>query len=108
LAPHWDDLLTNGTGEGIFTATTGSTPNRHFIVEWRTHYFNPPVGTANFEVVFLESGATHFTTKYGTNTQTGSQATVGVQGGPTGPSTQFECNTGGTTSGLQLNWNYTP
>ena len=37
--PYWDDLRTDGAGEGVYTATTGSAPNRVFYVEWRAEYF---------------------------------------------------------------------
>ena len=34
--PYWDDLRTDRTGGGIFTAVTGSPPNREYVIEWRT------------------------------------------------------------------------
>ena len=37
--PYWDDLRTDGPGEGVFTTTTGSAPNRVFYIEWRAEYF---------------------------------------------------------------------
>ena len=39
LFPYYDDLRTDGAGDGIFTAVTGTAPNRTFIIEWRTTYF---------------------------------------------------------------------
>jgi hypothetical protein len=38
--PYWNDLLTNGAGQGIFTVTTGLAPNRVFYIEWRAGYFS--------------------------------------------------------------------
>src|SRR5205823_1437740 len=35
IAPYWDDLRTDGTGGGIYTSVTGTTPNRVFNIEWR-------------------------------------------------------------------------
>src|SRR5437763_12872784 len=35
LFPFWNDLYTLNTGYGIYTATTGTSPNRRFYVEWR-------------------------------------------------------------------------
>src|SRR5947209_10289988 len=50
------DLLTNGTGSGIFTAVQGTAPRRRFIVEWRAGYFGAP-GPANFQVIsYANSG----------------------------------------------------
>ena len=37
--PYWDDLYTLNSGYGIYTATTGSAPNRVFYIEWRAEYF---------------------------------------------------------------------
>jgi len=48
--PYQDDLTTEGAPNGIFTAVTGSQPNRQFVIEWRTAYFQR-TGTANFEVI---------------------------------------------------------
>src|SRR5204863_7890333 len=53
VLPYWDDQLTNGTGEGIFTSVSGTAPNRIFNIEWRTHYFNGS-GTANYELRLYE------------------------------------------------------
>ena len=37
--PYLGDLRTDETGGGIFTAVLGSPPNRQFVIEWRTTYF---------------------------------------------------------------------
>src|SRR5205807_158730 len=100
ILPHWDDLRTDGAGEGVFTLLTGPPGSQTFYIEWRTHYFSG-AGTANFEVV-LHENSTNFEVIYGVVTQGGSSATVGVQRDTGSQFTQFECNTGGLTSGLQL------
>ncbi len=106
IAPHWDDLRTDTTGTctpgpcGIYTSVSGSAPNRIFNIEWRAFYFSG-AGTANFEVLLYE-GQSRFDVVYGPVDQTGSSATVGVQNGVGPQNTQFECNTGGLTSGLAL------
>ncbi len=99
---HWDDLRTDTAGSGIFTSVSGSAPDRIFNIEWRTTYFSGS-GNANFEIRLYE-GQTRFDVIYGTVDQAGTSATVGVQGGTGtgGLFTQYECNTGGLTSGLQL------
>ena len=77
LSPYWDDLHTGGATEGIFTALTGSPPNRQFIIEWRTHYFSG-AGTANFEIIFTEgSGIIRY--RYGVERDGGLSATIGIQ-----------------------------
>ena len=55
--PYQDDLRTDETGGGIFTAIVGNAPNRQFIIEWRTTYFQRS-GNANFEVILSEDSGT--------------------------------------------------
>jgi hypothetical protein len=40
IMPYWDDLLLTGAGQGIYTATLGTAPNRTFVIEWRGGYFS--------------------------------------------------------------------
>src|SRR5205823_5568201 len=79
---------------------SGPLGSQTFYIEWRTQYF-PGTGTANFEVVLHENSA-NFEVIYGGVTQSGSSATVGVQRDTGSQFTQYECNAGGLTSGLQL------
>jgi hypothetical protein len=102
ILPHWDDLVLNGTGEGIFTSTSGSAPNRIFNIEWRGIYFSGGQ-TANFEVRLYETSNV-IDLVYGANAQGGSSATVGIQRGTGIAFTQFECNTGGLSSGLRIRY----
>src|SRR5207253_2135272 len=37
---YQEDLRTDGAGDGIFTAVYGTAPNRQFVIEWRTSYYN--------------------------------------------------------------------
>ena len=77
IFPHWDDLYTINSGYGIFTSVSGSSPNRIFNIEWRAQYF-PGSGTANFELRLYE-GQSRFDVMYGTLSDGGTGATVGVQ-----------------------------
>ena len=110
IAPHWDDLyLSDPTlGEGIYTDTIGTAPNRVFIIEWRAEYFDPPGVLLNFEVLLYE-GQSRFDIIYGNIPYGGGPhdtdlgATVGVQRGIGPQRTQFECNTANSLSaGLLL------
>jgi hypothetical protein len=102
ISPQWDDLRTDVVaGNGIFTSTSGVAPNRIFNIEWRTIYFNNNAQVANFELRLYE-GQQRFDIVYGQVDQGGSGATVGVQKDTGSAFTQFECNVGGVTSGLQL------
>jgi hypothetical protein len=112
LIPYWDDLVldtTNVTGGGIYTNTTGTAPNRQFIVEWKAQHFsetaNGPI-TTNFAVVLTEgSDAIRFiyaATGIGAQLD-GAGATVGAQAAATGTQfTQFSFNTASLSAGLQL------
>ena len=99
IFPHWDDLRTDAAGSGIFSTVEGTAPNRIFDLEWRATLFSGG-GAVNFEVRLYE-GQNRFDIIYATVTNAGITATVGVQK-DTGFSTEYECNTGGLTSGLQL------
>jgi uncharacterized repeat protein (TIGR01451 family) len=98
IVPHWDDLRTDGAGEGIFTSTSGTAPNRIFNIEWRAIYYanNLPL---NFEVRLYEASP-RMDFIYGDLSGTGASATVGVQHGNEFAS--YECNAGGLSQGLQL------
>jgi hypothetical protein len=106
LMPYWDDLVPNAvTGGGIYQQTTGSSPNRKWIIEWRAKRFNAS-GTAittNFAIEFTE-GSSSFAYLYGTVEDGGASATIGVQKATTGTElTQFSFNTAASvSSGLRL------
>lgn len=88
IAPYWTDQCTANdgscsptTGHGIFTSTTGVSPNRIFNIEWRTDYYGGGVAL-NYEVRLYE-GQKVFDVIYGTVTPLGfgndSELSVGVQ-----------------------------
>jgi hypothetical protein len=97
---HWDDLLTTaqagcasypGGTCGIYTALTGTAPNRTFAIEWRAVYFDTPSSLANFEILLHENSC-HFEIIHGTLGEGGTSATSGVQQGSGTQFTQFACN----------------
>ncbi|HEX9015446.1 MAG TPA: S-layer homology domain-containing protein, partial [Chloroflexota bacterium] len=100
IFPHWDDLRTDLTGEGIFTSVSGSAPNRIFNIEWRAETYSG-ANPVNFEIRLYET-QDEFDLVYGNVGGNGSTATVGVQNASGSLSTQFECNTGGLNQGLML------
>jgi len=105
----WDDQLTTGVGEGIFTSVVGISPNRIFNIEWRTHYFSGG-GTANYEVRLYEApggnSGSQFDVVYGSVSQGNTSATLGVQRDTGSLSTQYACNGvgGPVSSGLVLHY----
>ncbi|MFN7020145.1 MAG: hypothetical protein ACK4WH_02300 [Phycisphaerales bacterium] len=108
IFPLWDDLYTTtiGSGQGIFTSVSGTSPNQVFSIEWRAqNCCSAAAPVHNFCVIFYES-ETYFDIVYNTvDGATGTDSTVGVQASGTGPQTQYWCNTtgvGAPTSGLSL------
>src|ERR1043165_3863693 len=119
IFPYWDDLRTDTdagvacssypTGCGVFTALSGTAPNRVFNIEWRSVLYNNTAQQADFEVRLYENQTQgqeqgRFDVIYGQVDQSGSSGTVGVQHGGTGDSryTKYKCNAGGLQSGVQL------
>jgi hypothetical protein len=107
IIPYWHDMRTDGDGYGIFTSISGSPPNRIFNIEWRTGYFGSY--ESNFEVRLYEnSPSEQFDVIYGQLYDPGTGATVGVQRDTGSRYTQYECNTGGLTSGLKVTFTMQP
>src|SRR5205823_3471347 len=101
IAGHWDDLRTDYYIEnGIFTSVSGVAPNRIFNIEWRASLYST-LGPIYFEIRLYE-GQDRFDIVYSTINSYGVDATVGVQRDTGSAYTQYECRTGGLTSGLQL------
>jgi hypothetical protein len=100
--PYFGDLTTEEAGNGIFTAVLGSPPNRQFVIEWRTSYFQR-AGSANFEVLLTEGSGT-LSVIYGANTDNGSMQTSGIQSSDLGPFTQFSCGESTLVNGLRVNY----
>jgi hypothetical protein len=112
IFPFWDDLWTAdvANGEGVFTSTTGSSPNRQFHIEYRAVFFGTGGGvpTVNFEVRLFE-GSSSFDVIY-TNPNSdprvgGNSATIGVQNADGTQFSQYACNTGALTQGSVLHFN---
>jgi subtilase family serine protease len=108
IFPQWQDLRTDGSGNGVFTSTSGVTPNRIFNIEWRAVYYSGGVSTStvNFEVRLYENQQ-RFDIVYGNLNGNGNSATVGVQN-DTNNFSQFECSTGVLVNGLQLTFQVPP
>ncbi len=86
VAPFWDDLdmsATSGSGD-VFTSTTGLSPNRRFIVEYRNVDFWATFGLLNFEFILYE-GSSLIEFVYGSlssssaGRESGGSATVGIE-----------------------------
>ena len=91
-------------GCGIFTATTGTAPNRTFYIEWHVVYFQNNAATADFEIAFHENSPSFFDIFYGQILDLGTEETSGVQASATGPATTFSCGNETLTSGLRVRY----
>jgi hypothetical protein len=100
ILAHWDDLVTNCSGCGIYTSVSGSAPNRIFNIEWRAGYL-ASAGTANFEARLYE-GRNRFDLVYGQVDQAGTSATIGAQRDTGSVYVQFSCYGPSLSAGLQL------
>ncbi len=98
---YWDDLRTDGSGNGIFTSITGSAPDRIFNIEWRAVDYALTTNV-NFEVRLYE-GQARFDLIFDALNDAGASATVGAQKDTT-RFTRVRCtgNPVGLTAGLQL------
>jgi Putative Ig domain len=76
IMPHWDDLVTDNPGDGVFTSISGTAPNRIFNIEWATQLFSG--GDVDFEVRLYEDRQ-RVDLIYSTVSFSGLQSTVGIQ-----------------------------
>ncbi|MGW2396138.1 S8 family serine peptidase [Kitasatospora sp. NPDC001664] len=103
LYPFWDDLWLDAQS-GVYTATTGTAPNRTFVVEWRNAAFYAAKTTRlSFSVAIGEDGS--FTYRYkdvGAAPTNGNGATVGLENATGTDGFQYSFNTASVTDGLAL------
>jgi len=99
---HWQDLDTSCFGCGVFTAVSGTSPNRIFAIQWLASYFKGAPGL-DFEILLYE-GQTRFDVIYNAVPEGGVSTLVGVQKSQSsGQFTQYICNSPGSlTAGLRL------
>jgi hypothetical protein len=100
------DLDTSGPGEGIFSATLGTAPNRTFVLEWRAHYPGR-TGTANAELIFYE-GSSSIEMVYGANSDEGANQVSGMQLGQGEQYSQYSCHQPVLTAGKKIIWTWQP
>jgi hypothetical protein len=105
VAPYWTDLVTTGTGNGVFSSVTGSAPNRVYNLEWRTNPFGDTT-PVNFELRFYE-GQDTFDMVYGSDFSDAGAAIVGVQKDTTSY-TNIECNTAGVAPNSVIRFTLPP
>ena len=110
LAVFWDDLAPN-LGGAIYTGTSGTSPNRTFVIEWRNvdHYGVSGTNGATFEIQ-LDESTNHIWLVYqdtdfgNASYNTGVSATSGVENAAGTVGNQYGYNQAVLTNGLVLHF----
>ncbi|MDQ3930649.1 MAG: S-layer homology domain-containing protein, partial [Chloroflexota bacterium] len=91
-------------GCGIFTATTGTAPNRQFVVLWDAKYFSGSNGSrATFEIIFTE-GSSDVVVIIGETGDDGASANSGVQRTGSTQYVRYSCLEEKLTNGLRIEY----
>jgi hypothetical protein len=81
--PFWTDLIVDGSSS-VRTATTGTAPNRRFVVEWRdVRFYANSSDRLSFEAIFDEGGTISFAYSGidASALEQGAESTVGIENG---------------------------
>jgi Carboxypeptidase regulatory-like domain len=95
LYPFWDDLMVDGSAS-VLTKTTGTAPNRQYIIEWRNVFvFDHADHRFSFEAIISENGdiAYAYTGDMTAAPGQGGEATVGIENAAGTIALQYSCNT---------------
>lgn len=95
IYPLWDDLnVVPGTGS-MWTKTTGTAPNRSFVVEWRNVNFYNTELTVDFQARLNEDGTvvTSYRNIGSDPREQGNSATVGIENATGTVALQYSFNT---------------
>jgi hypothetical protein len=111
ILAYWDYVETDGSGCpggpcGIYTSVSGSAPNRIFNIEWRAKKYRSfqQYDPISFEVRLYENSP-NFEVIYGEVSNSGADATFGVQRDTGSRFTQYACHTAGSVAqGLKLSY----
>lgn len=108
IAALWDDL--NPSGGGIYTTTSGSSPNRVFVIEWRNILrYGVTASRATFQIQLVETTnhiwIVYQDTDFGSSAYNfGLSATSGVENSTGTAGNQYSYNTAVLTSGKVLHF----
>jgi hypothetical protein len=110
IAPYWDDLDPS-LGGAIYTAVTGTAPNRIFVIEWRnvSHNKGSRTNGATFEIQLVE-GTNHIWYIYqdtifgSSSSDNGISATSGLENINGRNGNQYSYNTGVLTNNKVLHF----
>lgn len=110
IAAFWDDLAPN-LGGAIYTGTSGTSPNRTFVIEWRNvnHYGVSGTNGATFQIQLVET-TNHIYILYQDTTfgnasyDNGVSATSGVENAAGNAGNQYSFNSAVLTAGKVLHF----
>jgi len=104
VAPFWDDLyIYANTAQGLYYEVDGTAPNRTASFEWYTSHYQASTEYYHFTIQFSESSPGAWIASYYQISDSGTSATVGLQGGPAdGLFAQYSLDTPDITNGLVL------
>ncbi len=100
LAVFWTDLTFDGSGaDAIYYQTSGTTPNRRFIVTWNNALAQNQPDTLTFQAILSEADNSILLQYQRVDTSSkesakGANATIGIR------------DANGNTNGLRLQWSY--
>ncbi|UCD11299.1 MAG: S8 family serine peptidase [Nitrospinaceae bacterium] len=103
IAPFWDDLMGGFWGfptDGVWYRQEGTAPNRRLIVQWNDVTQWPGLGDATFQVILYETTNeikfqyqdVQFEPTFGSTSDNGASATVGLQNQDGTIATQYSFN----------------
>jgi len=83
LYPFWDDI--GGSGEGVWSETVGTAPNRQVVIQWNKDRLNATGNQLSFEIIIDEATQEIYfvyadVISASTDYSYGAQATIGVAG----------------------------
>ncbi|HEY3261917.1 MAG TPA: carboxypeptidase regulatory-like domain-containing protein [Pseudonocardiaceae bacterium] len=96
IYPMWDDLtVVPGNGGSMWTMTTGTAPNRSFLVEWRNVNFYGSTLQVDVEAQLNEDGSilTRYRNIGSDPREQGNSATVGIENAAGTIALQYSLNT---------------
>jgi subtilisin family serine protease len=112
IYPFWDDLLLDSSSR-VFSKTSGTAPNRQFLVEWRNAMFfgGATSSRVDFETVLSENGEISMTYRNldpAQGRETGNSATVGIENETGTDALQYSFNASTLTDAQSIRFKVPP
>ncbi|RKR87419.1 subtilisin family serine protease [Micromonospora pisi] len=98
----WDDLVLDNVST-VRTKTSGSTPNRQFVISWtRAALKSSPKSRLDFQIVLAENGTVTLQYRNLAQGATGATATVGIAEKPAGTALTYSANEAALDAGTAV------